>query len=408
MLSRKENIVVIIVCGLFIVCPFISLPLILFEICNKKKYPFILLALFMSLWSIYYMPQGDQYRYWMLYEIYQTVDFDMAFDFDNSLFLFSFNIINIYLFALAKMGVNFEICRFTIVFITYYIAFFLFRQIGIKSLEGSGKLSYMLWFGVLFFSVPYVGVCSGFRTVLGLYVFLLGVFYFIQGKHLKTVVFLLLASFVHFMYIVYIPMLYFSRKMHLTLKQSCFISCGTLLFSSAFFTILYAMNNPFFMELIDAYIFGEWGENFEWNVIDKLVFFLSNVIPYVILFGVVRKNANDTYLYQFILLSCIIWISFLLPYRTPLSRYISSAVTFMLLFCYIYASKNGIGFLLCLFFISILTFLLPFKLVTKLGFTQGDQIEVLYSSMPHILFHHYTDFRIHSSLDDEGTFIKFR
>lgn len=151
MLSRKENIVVIIVCGLFIVCPFISLPLILFEICNKKKYPFILLALFMSLWSIYYMPQGDQYRYWMLYEIYQTVDFDMAFDFDNSLFLFSFNIINIYLFALAKMGVNFEICRFTIVFITYYIAFFLFRQIGIKSLEGSGKLSYMLWFGVLFF-----------------------------------------------------------------------------------------------------------------------------------------------------------------------------------------------------------------------------------------------------------------
>ena len=168
------------------------------------------------------------------------------------------------------------------------------------------------------------------------------------------------------------------------------------------------MNNPFFMELIDAYIFGEWGENFEWNVIDKLVFFLSNVIPYVILFGVVRKNANDTYLYQFILLSCIIWISFLLPYRTPLSRYISSAVTFMLLFCYIYASKNGIGFLLCLFFISILTFLLPFKLVTKLVFTQGDQIEVLYSSMPHILFHHYTDFRIHSSLDDEGTFIKFR
>ena len=37
MLSRKENIVVIIVCGLFIVCPFISLPLILFEICNKPK-----------------------------------------------------------------------------------------------------------------------------------------------------------------------------------------------------------------------------------------------------------------------------------------------------------------------------------------------------------------------------------
>lgn len=152
MLSRKENIVVIIVCGLFIVCPFISLPLILFEICNKKKYPFILLALFMSLWSIYYMPQGDQYRYWMLYEIYQTVDFDMAFDFDNSLFLFSFNIINIYLFALAKMGVNFEICRFTIVFITYYIAFFFVQTNWYKIIGGFGKtFLYALVWSTFFF-----------------------------------------------------------------------------------------------------------------------------------------------------------------------------------------------------------------------------------------------------------------
>ena len=114
---------------------------------------------------------------WMLYEIYQTVDFDMALTLTTHYFCF-FNIINIYLFALAKMGVNFEICRFTIVFITYYMPFFLFRQIGIKSLEGSGKLSYMLWFGVRFFSVPYVGVCSGFRTVLGLYVFCWGYLFY--------------------------------------------------------------------------------------------------------------------------------------------------------------------------------------------------------------------------------------
>mgnify|MGYP007051814001 CR=1 FL=1 len=38
----------------FILYPLGSLPLVLVEIYNKRKYAFVLLAIFMGLWSIFY------------------------------------------------------------------------------------------------------------------------------------------------------------------------------------------------------------------------------------------------------------------------------------------------------------------------------------------------------------------
>lgn len=55
----------IIVIGLFILNPGLSLPLVFWQIYRGHKYAFILLALFLSMWAYLLAPIGDMYRYSM-------------------------------------------------------------------------------------------------------------------------------------------------------------------------------------------------------------------------------------------------------------------------------------------------------------------------------------------------------
>lgn len=115
----------ILVISVFIIYPLGSVPLILVDIYNKRKYAFILLAIFMGLWAMLYYPFGDQYRYFNNFERYFYLDFNEAFLFNiaSEFSLYTINLIDYFLFEYSKAGLHFEGFRFLLVFIAYLLTF---------------------------------------------------------------------------------------------------------------------------------------------------------------------------------------------------------------------------------------------------------------------------------------------
>ena len=82
-IDDKKLITTVIVCILFFILPFISIPILLIEIYNGRKYALYLLAIFMGVLSMFYFPSGDQYRYMQDLLLYRGASFEDVFDFSE-------------------------------------------------------------------------------------------------------------------------------------------------------------------------------------------------------------------------------------------------------------------------------------------------------------------------------------
>lgn len=99
----KKKTVKIGVTAVFILNPLISIPLLIIEVYNKKKYASYLLAVFMGLFSIYYIPIGDQYRYFNYYLLYKDMSFNQCFDFQDPFILHLLNVVSIFFIYIGKI-----------------------------------------------------------------------------------------------------------------------------------------------------------------------------------------------------------------------------------------------------------------------------------------------------------------
>ena len=151
----------------FIIFPFFSLPILFCEIYNGKKYPLVLLAIFMGGLSMFYFPYGDQYRYFTQLEIFKYLSFDEIFDFESILIFKELNIVNILIFVAAKIGLNLEIVRFLLTFTSCILLFNIFINLRELRQIPHSKILSLLTFVVLFLSVPYYLINYGFRTGFG-------------------------------------------------------------------------------------------------------------------------------------------------------------------------------------------------------------------------------------------------
>ena len=64
--SNNQSFLII----LFVLYPFATLPFLFIKIIERKKYAFVLLAIFMGLCAILYPPLGDLYRHSLRYFSY--------------------------------------------------------------------------------------------------------------------------------------------------------------------------------------------------------------------------------------------------------------------------------------------------------------------------------------------------
>lgn len=93
----------VVVILLFVLMPFMSFYFVIAEVYNKRKYSYYLLFVLMGLFSMYYFPYQDQYRYMEGYLFLQDKNFSDVFIYDNIVLYFLNLLIYLCLYFLRQV-----------------------------------------------------------------------------------------------------------------------------------------------------------------------------------------------------------------------------------------------------------------------------------------------------------------
>ncbi len=189
---------------LFIVSPFLSLPILIQDIKKGNKYALTLFAIFLSILSLLYIPRftNDKAFYYQLYENLNSTSINEFLNYlATGLTDFIFYIL-IYTFSLVKIPLQYLFLIITfftvkIWFDIYYKSVIIYKP---KSKE------FLLFFLFILFSFSLAGLFSGIRFYLSITLSFSGFFKGIVEEKKKTGFFMvLLAALTHFSGFVYLP-----------------------------------------------------------------------------------------------------------------------------------------------------------------------------------------------------------
>lgn len=401
----KHFLVGIIISFLFILFPVLFLPAVFVEIYNKRRYAFLLLAIFMGLLSMFYYPQGDQYRYMYDLANYRYYSIDELFSTSSVLAFRNINIINIALYFASKFCLTLEQFRFLLIVFSYLVMFNLFNKLNEKYfLKGLTHDKHFTIFIIYFLSIPFYYICYGFRAGLGACFLTCGICYFIMENRFKAILFLILASFSHFFYYFYlfiIPFLSCFRR-NIKIKKVLLLCLSIfLLFITPLLIAFFYGKNDFIDLMIDVYIKGEWGTEFVWNRFNLMERFLVNgfvaFICYYIIFKFSKSGRFENIIYiNFLLIVCSI------PFYTLNGRFLMASIPIAVIYILCLLGK---GRLLLLHKILIgalcISFIYPYWRHRD-AYRYSNIEKMLYMPIPAILQNTYILREVNMNVNPDG------
>ena len=291
--QSANNYIRLVVIAIFLVYPILSLPLILSEIYNRKKYAFVLLSIFMGYMAILWAPTGDLYRHNISYLEYK----DMP-TFELTIMQFDF-VLHILSWSFARLGIHFEIIRFLFVTISYlcinYIFFDFVKRHPIL------ERNFLLTYSVLFFSVNFFNITFGLRFGFGCVILTTG-YYLIFYKNDKGGWLLsILSIFIHYSLLFIVFTMIVGRLRKSSGKKIAYV--GLIFFLIPSTTLLEAIIN--FLPIGDVpkkilllYTSGYWSGEFLENrsLLYRIATFLWNVATYycIYVFYIQKRSSNPT------------------------------------------------------------------------------------------------------------------
>lgn len=389
----------------FIIFPFFSLPILFCEIYNGKKYPLVLLAIFMGGLSMFYFPYGDQYRYFTQLEIFKYLSFDEIFDFESILIFKELNIVNILIFVAAKIGLNLEIVRFLLTFTSCILLFNIFINLRELRQIPHSKILSLLTFVVLFLSVPYYLINYGFRTGFGACLLTYGIYLiYIRNNFFKGLFFFLLAASTHFFFIIHsllFGILYFI-DFHLNKKYTLILTVVLFFCSMSIFSSLLGKLD-FIDSILNSYVYGdEYGAgSYDYFSPKSKPLWLNGIINSVLMFYLffqLNKKGKLENIIHVLFILCV----FAIPFATFFQRMIRSSIPILAIYL-IMNFENRIVYKVRYILISVLmiAFLSPFWVARK-QYRYSQLNRVFYSSLPVILNNHYNEKTISTKVDRFG------
>lgn len=397
----------ILVITLFIICPFLSLPFVFIEIYNKKKYAIYLLALFMGLISMYYFPWGDQYSYFNDLEACRFMTFDEKFDFSSIMIVRELNLINIFIFCAAKIGLNLEIIRFLLTIIGTSLIFSIFVDLDNNG-QTPNKLHYrFILFVILWLSVPYYLITYGFRNGFGACIVLYGVYrMYVKNEPLKGLFCFLLAVFVHYSYIIHtlIFIFIFYFKGDFSVKKTLVCAILMYLLSMTLFSFLYGYI-PFLDTIMDFYVYGDrYGAgSYDWSSSASKELWLNGVLNTLVMF-LISFKLNMKHKLKNLVFSLFILCSFSLSFPVLFQRVIRTLVPILALYLIFNYKKSTVykaKYIVVI--VLLLAFIYPFILHRE-KYAYAHFEKILYYPLPMILSNHYDSTMIDSRVDSMGSF----
>lgn len=404
-LDNRNALFVII---LFIIYPLGAFPFIVYEVLRYKKYAFFLLAIFMGLWSMYYFPWADQNRYFNLFESYRDILFVDLFDFTDISIYYKFNLVQIFLFLISHLGLNFEICRFFFVVFSYLIIFSVYRDIIGPSPSTSLLKIHKYTFLLLFFVIPFHSISEGFRTGLAACLFVKGFYLIYYKDNAWGWFFLLLSFFVHFFIFVFVLWVVLDKTILPLLNKKmlpilCFFAFvfGSILFYKIL--SLFSFFDFFEFLLNGNYVSGKYGMEYDGDLGAVVLTYIVVKIPLFIsiycFYLVSRKeNISNSLFYLILILS----LSFY--YQTIFYRFsIVSMILFVVYYLFIAKKRLFIAKIpyFALLVSLICSFFIPYY-AKRHYHLLSDEYEILYSPLPVILFHSYDLGEVNALLDENG------
>lgn len=285
---------------LFLISPLISLPFILIEVYNRKKYAQTMLALFMGLAGWLYAPVYDSYRHYLEFWDAGTMQdylINMAsIKFDFILYLIDYIFIH--------LGLPFEAVKFCFVVLGYELTFWIFRDV-MKRRQDLQKYYFPIF--LIFFLTPmFTDLTIGMRQMQASIWFFLGM-YLLCHKNNWGYLWMILACCLHYSFLIYILPFILLIKCNFKINNKWVIICSLIafmVFSEAVFDLL-IMNAPIdesYKLLAYAYIYGEWGDSeFDTHNQNFLIFYiLTKALVYVLVYtSLILKKGKMTELAKF-------------------------------------------------------------------------------------------------------------
>lgn len=182
----------------------------------------------MALCAFITPPFADLYRHTLMYFQYTTYGETPFFQSNGHDFM---------LYTLshyfARHDIPFEYVRAIFVFITYQIAFFLFRSIVDESrLSEQQRKERFLLFLLFFLSVPFIWVVNGLRMATACYIAVLAWYWIYKKNYLLGVATYGLALCFHFGALMFVPVLLFTLLPVLRIPRWGFLAMLILLFGA--------------------------------------------------------------------------------------------------------------------------------------------------------------------------------
>lgn len=215
----RTQVISLFVIFLFLVSPILSLPFVLVEIYNRKKYALTLLLLLFAIVAYLFPPVGDLYRYYDLYYVnFKGILYTEIFDF----YIFDLLWYSL-LFILANLGLSFQYSLFISILIQSYITCYFLHKYGIWDMRVSRL---RLW--LIIASLLYLGfwINIEMRYMLALSFFLVEVYALVNRKWRVFLSFMILSSLCHlsFVSISFLLIVLFIFKKYITLLSACFVA----------------------------------------------------------------------------------------------------------------------------------------------------------------------------------------
>ena len=289
---------------LFLLWPFGSLPLVLFLMYCQKKYAYYFFGLFIALFTMYYPPVGDQYRYWLIFQEPISPLLDINFSLDNGQWARLLNLIYPLSSIIKKLGGNFEHVRFVLIFVSFSLSFHFFWNQTIQLRSATSKRKYFFAALCFILSLPIAPIMTGFRWGVAVILFGLAASYFVTDRKITAVIFAIFASLFHFAIVPSILLLGFCMCIKKTILNHPIIILLAAAFTSIVLDacIVLLLRFPFF-DFVRVYIEsdGAWriGElPYEMSFLSKIGFFFADFVFYIFLIFVSiiifqHKKNND-------------------------------------------------------------------------------------------------------------------
>ncbi|MBD5260587.1 MAG: hypothetical protein HDS38_00455 [Bacteroides sp.] len=274
---------------MFILCPIITLPFILMEIYNGRKYAVGLFFTFLCLVAFYLPPFGDLYRYYS----FNFINFKGIKFID----IFEFYITDVIWYAIlylvANLNLSFQIALLISSAIQYSIIYFVLKELNIFN-DSNRKRRFWIIIGSAIFTGFWITFAA--RFYLGASFFLLSILYLHKNKKRLALVWMIIAVLTHFSYIIFAIFTHIVLKFKklITIKSAILFSCiayiGVLMIGSYLNTIGFK----------DSYIenSSNWKESY--SITLKLIDYVATGAVYLItiLFTITHKIYKGQGIYK--------------------------------------------------------------------------------------------------------------